>query len=151
MNPFDEISSRPALHARYEAAPLRREREQYLVSMLKRGVKPINVQVAATYLLHIVRLLKMTSLRKVGLKEIEVAGRKWAARQMLPSRNQPGSPFTFVHVAKSWLRFHGQFSMLLPCRFQREIEGFAESLRMRGRSIATVEKCADDVLRFLRW
>jgi len=37
MNLFDEISSWPSLHARHKAAPLLREREQYLASILKRG------------------------------------------------------------------------------------------------------------------
>ncbi len=79
MNLFDEISSWPSLHVRHEAAPLLREREQYLSTMLKRGVSRIVVRSTAAYLIHIVRLLKMTSLRKVELNEIEAAGREWAA------------------------------------------------------------------------
>ena len=47
-----------------------REREQYLASMLKRGVRRV-VRSTAAYLIHIVRLLGMTSLRKVELNEIE--------------------------------------------------------------------------------
>ena len=74
MNLFDEISSWPSLHARHETAPLLPEREQYLATMLKRGVSRIVVRSTASYLIHIVRLLRMTSLRKVELNEIEAAG-----------------------------------------------------------------------------
>jgi integrase/recombinase XerD len=119
MNLFEEISSWPSLHARHKAAPLLPEREQYLASMLKRGISRIVVRTTATYLLHVVRLLKMTSLRKVELKEIEVAARKWAAHEgpLRKKLKRPGAPFMFVRVAQSWLRFHGQLPTL-PARDQ---------------------------------
>jgi hypothetical protein len=101
MNLFDEISSWASLHARHEAAPLLREREQYLASRLKRGVNRTVVRSTAAYLIHIVRLLEMSSLRKVELKEIEAAGRRWAAYEgpLRKKLKRPGAPFMFVRIA----------------------------------------------------
>jgi integrase/recombinase XerD len=153
MNLFDEISSWPSLHARHEAAPLLREREQYLAMMLKRGVSRTVVRSTAAYLIHIVRLLRMTSLRKVELNEIEMAGREWASYQgpLRKKLRRPGAPFMFVRTAQSWLRFHGQLPTLPPNPFQPLIEAFAEAMRNRGLSSATVGAHCYRLARFLRW
>jgi len=153
MDLFDEISTWPTLHARHEAAPLRREREQYLASMLKRGVNRTTVRTTATYLIHIVRLLRMSSLRKVEPKEIAAAGRKWAASQspIRKNRKQVGAPFMFGRIAQSWLRFHGLLPTPPPCPFQSEIEDYAEAMRIRGLSAATVNARSYRAIRFLRW
>src|SRR5215469_4138698 len=114
MTLLKEISTWPTLHARHESAPLRQEREQYLAYMLKRGVSRIVVRSTAAYLIHIVRVLELRALRIVELKEIEAGGRKWAAYQgsLRKKLRQPGSPFMFIRIAKSWLRFHGQMPTL---------------------------------------
>src|ERR1700686_1572873 len=151
MNLFDEISSWPSLHARHQAAPLLPEREQYLASMLKRGVRRTVVRSTAAYLIHIVRLLGMTSLRKVERNEIEAAAREWAAYEgsLRKKLKRPGAPFMFVRVAQSWLRFHGQLPTLPPSPFQPQIEEFAEAMRIRGLSTATVEAPCYRLLQFL--
>jgi len=121
--------------------------------MLKRGVSRAVVRTTATYLIHIVRLLKMTSLRKLEPKELEAAGRKWAAHQspLRNNRKQPRAPFMFVRIAQSWLRFHGQLPTLPPCPFQHQVEDFAEAMRIRGLSSVTVEARSYKALTFLRW
>ena len=153
MNLADQISPFAIVRERHQSAPLLAEREQYLASLLKRGASRVYVRTVARYLINIVRLLRMTSLRKIGLKEIQAAGRKWAAQQspLIHNRNEPGAPYVFVRLAQSWLRFHGQLPTLPPCRFQREIDEFAEAMRIRGLSVATVKGRADRVLMFLRW
>jgi integrase/recombinase XerD len=151
MNLFDEISSWPSVHARHAAAPLLREREQYLATMLKRGNTRIYVRHVAAYLIHIVRLLKMTSLRKIELNEIEAAGREWVAYEDPLRKTRPRTPFVFVSIAQSWLRFHGQLPTLPPSPFQPLIEEFAEAMRIRGRSSATVNVNCYRAHRFLRW
>ena len=153
MNLCNQISPVAIVRERHQSAPLLLEREQYLASMLKKGVSQTTVRTIARYLIHVVHFLKMTSLRKVGLREIQAAGRKWAVKQspLIRNRTEPGSSFMFVRVAQSWLRFHGQLPTLPPCRFQREIEEFAEAMRIRGLSVATVKGRTDRVLMFLRW
>jgi site-specific recombinase XerD len=152
MNLFDELSSWPSVQARHAAAPLLREREQYLATMLKRGVSRSSVRSAAAYLIHIVRLLELTSLRKVELNEIEAAGREWVAYEgPLRRHKPPGAPITFVRIAESWLRFHGQMPIPPPNPFQPQIEAFAEAMRIRGLSSATVSGLCYRALTFLRW
>ena len=153
MNLCNQLSPFTSVRQRHQSAPLLLEREQYLSSMLKRGVSRVTVRTIARYLIHVVHLLKMTSLRKVGLEEIEAASRIWAAQQspLIHNRNQPGSSFMFVRVAQSWLRFHGQLPTLPPCPFEREIEEFAESMRIRGLSGVTVKARSYRLLTFLRW
>jgi integrase/recombinase XerD len=57
----------------------------------------------------------------------------------------------FVRIAQSWLRFHGLMPTLPPSPFQPQIEEFAEAMRIRGLSAATVEARCYRLLRFLRW
>ena len=153
MSLADQISPFPVVRERHQSAPLLIEREQYLAAMLKRGVSRTTVRTIARYLIHVVRFLKMTSLRKVELTEIEAAGRKWAVQQspLLCNRNMPGSSFMFVRVAQSWLRFHGRLPTLPPCPFQPEIEEFAESMRIRGLSGVTLKARSYRLLTFFRW
>ena len=121
--------------------------------MLKRGVSRTIVRCTATYLIHIVRLLEMSSLRKIELQEIEAAGREWAAYEgpLRKKLKRPGAPFMFVRIAQSWLRFHGQLPTLPPSPFQHLIEEFAVAMRIRGLSSATVDACCYRALIFLRW
>jgi len=153
MSLLDEISLWRSVRARHEGAPLLREREQYLAAMLKRGVSRKTVRHTAAYLIHIVRLLKMTSLRKIELKEIEVAGREWAAYKgpLRKKLRRPGAPSMLVRIAQSWLRFHGQLPTPPPSPFQPLIEEFAEAMRIRGLSPATLDANCYRTLKFLRW
>jgi len=64
---------------RHEAAPLLKERELYLTHLLHRGFGRAVVRCTAAYLVHIVRVMNMTSLRSVGQEEIDTAGEVWAA------------------------------------------------------------------------
>jgi integrase/recombinase XerD len=153
MNLSHQISPFAIVRGRHQSAPLLLEREQYLAAMLKRGVSRTTVRTIARYLIHVVRLLKMTSLREVEREEIGAAARKWAVQQspLICNRNEPGSTFMFNRVAQSWLRFHGQLPTLPPCPFLREIEEFAESMRIRGLSGATLKARSYRLLTFFRW
>ena len=71
------LKERPAL-ARHRAAPLLHEREQFLSHLLRQGTSLLCVRSIAGYLIHIVRLLELTSLRNVELDEVKNAGECWA-------------------------------------------------------------------------
>jgi integrase/recombinase XerD len=105
---LETVSPWPSVQLRHESAPLLNEREQYLTHLLQRGYSRVSVRGTAAYLVHVVRVMNMNSMRTVSLREIETAGRSWAAykgplRKRLSSR---GSPRVFVQVAQKWLRFH---------------------------------------------
>jgi integrase/recombinase XerD len=153
MSLFDQISPRPSVHVRHEAAPLLHEREQYLACLMRRGVSRITVRCTAAFLVHIVRLLKLTSLREIQIEEIEAAGRKWAAYRgpLRMKLKLPGSPVVFVRVAKGWLRFHRQLPTRAPNPYQNLIDEFVESLRIKGLCFITLRSHRRRLLTFFEW
>lgn len=58
---------------RHHCAPLLREREQFLLHLLRQGTSRIAVQNVALYLLLAVRFLKLKTLRDIDRQEIEGA------------------------------------------------------------------------------
>ena len=98
---------------RHRMAPLLREREMYLMHLLRRGTSHFHARSVAAYLIHIVRLMGFTQLRPVGIDGIERAGRRWA-RYKGPHRRKSagkGAAAVFAGVAKNWFRFHGHLKI----------------------------------------
>jgi hypothetical protein len=65
------ILEEPAARTRFRAAPCLEEREQFLSHLLRRGLSHSRLRSISGYLLHIVRLMGLTTFRTVGLDEIE--------------------------------------------------------------------------------
>ncbi len=151
---LETVSPWPSVQLRHESAPLLNEREQYLTHLLQRGYSRVSVRGTAAYLVHVVRVMNMNSMRTVSLREIETAGRSWAAykgplRKRLSSR---GSPRVFVQVAQKWLRFHGQLATPPPNRFHRVIAEFNDAMRSaRGLAPDTVRSYGSRAFNFLKW
>lgn len=74
---IERLSSRLSTQRRHRSAPLLKEREQYLTHLLKIGWTTHRVLEVATYLVHIVRMMELVSLRRVEPAEIEQAGVRW--------------------------------------------------------------------------
>src|SRR6266850_4693235 len=106
------LEERPAL-IRHRTAPLLREREQFLSHLLRQGTSHHRVRSIAAYLIHVVRLLELTSLRSVEVEEIKKAGECWANCQGPHRRRKAGraAAFCFTYVAKKWFRFHGRLTV----------------------------------------
>jgi integrase/recombinase XerD len=100
----------PGARRRYRTAPLLKEREQFLSHLLRRGTSRYRVRSVAAYLIHIIRLMELTSLRNVELGEIKKAGECWANYRGPHRRRRAGkaAAFCFTNVAKNWLHFHGR-------------------------------------------
>ena len=151
---IETISAWPSVRLRHEVAPLLREREQYLAHLLQRGFDRKVVRWTAAYLIHIVRVMRMTSLRRVGQEEIDIAGKVWAAYEG-PHRRKlkvKGSPTVFVRIAHSWLRFHGQLETPPTHTFQQLIAEYTEAMRInRGLAPATVFSYSSLASGFLKW
>jgi hypothetical protein len=75
---IEGILEEPLALTRHRTAPLLGEREQFLSHLLRQGTSHRRVRSIAAYLIHIVRLLELTSLRSVGVEEIKKAGECWA-------------------------------------------------------------------------
>jgi hypothetical protein len=72
----------------------------------------MSVKCTAAYLVHVVRVMNMNSMRVVSQQEIEVAGESWASYEGPLRKNLSfrGSSRVFVQVAQKRLRFHGQLT-----------------------------------------
>src|SRR3954452_6191658 len=68
---------RDFVRARQNAAPLKKEREQYLTHLLNQGTNPQFVRAVAARLIHINRLLDLSELRAVSDVEVRDATQKW--------------------------------------------------------------------------
>jgi len=151
---IETISPWRSVRLRHEAAPLLKEREQYLAHLMQRGFERAVIRTTAAYLVHIVRVMSMTSLRSVGQQEIDTAGELWAAYEG-PLRRKlklKGSPITFVRIAQRWLRFHGQLAVPAPHPFQQLITEFIDAMRStRGLAPPTVLGYSSRTIGFLKW
>jgi integrase/recombinase XerD len=111
---MEGIFEEPLALTRHRTAPLLREREQFLSHLLRQGTSHHRVRSIAAYLIHIVRLMELTSLRSVDVEEIKKAGKCWANYRGPHRRKKAGkaAAFCFTNVAKKWLRFHGRLTEL---------------------------------------
>jgi len=97
----------PFYIARQEQAPLLREREAFLEHLLRQGTSLAAARSVSWQLLNVVRLLRLTALRDVGIDEIERAAQRWARQQRANplAHSYKTSADYFIYVAKKWLRF----------------------------------------------
>ena len=155
---IESVSHYPSVHMRHRAAPLLRERDEYLTHLLEKGLEPARVRCTAAFLVHIVHLLALDRLREVEEHEIEEASKRWVDYRS-PQRRKTGvgagaTPKNFVRIAKAWLNFHGYLahpSTSAP-DFDLLIEDFRETLMSkRGLSPATVHSYTKRTQDFLRW
>ena len=121
------------------------------------GVETTRVRSTATYLIHIVRILNLSSLRQVGLHEINEASERWI-KDRSPERRSTGAgapttPKNFARIAKAWLSFH--HSLVLPALagcFDPQLAEFQDALRSRrGLAPATVTGYMNRTRCFLAW
>jgi integrase/recombinase XerD len=151
---IETITSWPSVRLRHESAPLLKEREQYLSHLLHQGYCRQSVRSTAAYLIHVVRVMGMNSMRMVSQKEVETAGQSWATYEG-PLRKKlrlGGSPSVFVHTAQAWLRFHGQLETPPPNRFYRVVAEFIDAMRsVRGLAPDTVRGYGSRAFNFLKW
>ena len=79
---IEGILEEPLALTRHRTAPLLGEREQFLSHLLRQGTSHRRVRSIAAYLIHIVRLMELTSLRSVEVEEIRKAGECWASNDL---------------------------------------------------------------------
>jgi integrase/recombinase XerD len=152
---IESISVFPSFQRRHRSAPLLEEREQYLTHLLQIGWDADRVRAVAGYLVRIVHVMGLTSLRRVELTEIEEAGVRWADNKG-PERigKRPDtSPRIFALTARQWLRFLG--ALILPTappgRFDAQLAEFRRALESRGLAAITIRSYINRIRSFLRW
>ena len=152
---IESLSSRRSTLQRHREAPLLKEREQFLIHLLQLGWKTHRVRAVATYLVHIVRTMELTSLRSVNLTEIEEAGMRWAndSHSERIGNRLDTSPVPFTSFARQWLRFLD--ALILPAAptgcFDAQIAEFKSALETRHLAPTTVKTYVNQTVNFLRW
>ena len=152
---FEQVFKTSRLIERHRQAPLRSEREQYLRHLLEQGFCHSKLLGAATYMLHIIRVLELHELRVVDEEEIDKGAQFWAEYRG-PFRDSRhlhyGSPKLFATVARGWLRFHGKLALPPDPPFHERVEIFSHELRLhQGLAPATIRSYSNRVEAFLQW
>jgi site-specific recombinase XerD len=152
---FELIYRTSRLIERHRQAPLRSEREQYLRHLIEQGYS-YNAQLgAATFMLHIIRVLGLSELRVVHEEELERGAKFWAEDRS-SSRDcrhlHHGSPKCFMKFARNWLRFHGKLGLPSDVPFQEHLQMFSNALRLhQSLASTTIRGYANRARIFLKW
>ena len=145
---------RPFELRRQREAPLLREREEFLLHLLKRGSGRIPVQNVGGMLLHAIEALNIKILRPLGPEDVVRAAQKIWGTGAVDSK-QPGfySARAFRFCFKKFLRFHSKFKTGRPVHqpFAQELTRFSEYNRRRSLVPGSVESHRQRAATFLRW
>jgi integrase/recombinase XerD len=141
---------------RHREAPLLEEREMFLRHLQQQGTSRVPLRILSNELLHIIRLLRLDSMRDVSLDEIRRAADRFVREQQSNPRarsyRRTGS--FFVYAAKKWLGFHGRLRIPAPPRipFAESLDQFARYMRAeRGFSRYSIDSHCSKTSMFLRW
>jgi hypothetical protein len=79
---------------------------------MRQGTSRRRVRSIAAYLIHIVRLMELTSLRDVESHEIGKAAECWSSYRGPDRRRKAGKTAAscFSGIARKWFRFHGRLT-----------------------------------------
>lgn len=144
---------RPTI-ARQLEAPLFRERDQYIASLLVYGANRMHIKATASRLLHIVRMLALSEPRMVSKLEIEQVAGEWSKDEKYHTYRPAGaeSAYTLARTASKFFRFHGLLDepVRSPQAFHDTLLHFLDDLRyVKGRSPGTIEFYSKGLSRFL--
>lgn len=154
---FDRYFSLPAALVRHKSAPLLRQRERFLAHLEATGTKRSAIRIAATYLLQVVNILGLRSLREVTIEEVDRAADHWNTVHNQDKHKQyPAGQFgvrCFAQTARRFLRFEGKLQYpRLPQPFSKYLEEFVEAMSTeRGLSEATIRGRRYRAADFLKW
>jgi integrase/recombinase XerD len=150
------VPEKEFIRSRLREAPLRREREQYLLHLLKQGTSKLHVRVVASRLLHINRLLGLNTLCNVHTAELEVATRGWVSYIQSHQTRLVGAStaYTFRNTAENWLRFHNLLVVpAIPIKpFDTVFADFMHYIAVtRPMSPDSIDNHRKKILHFLAW
>jgi len=152
---FEQVYEWPRLIGRHREAPLRSEREQYLRHLLKQGYPHSAIRSAASYMLHLIRILELNELRVVDEEEIKRGADCWTEYRG-PFRDarhcDDAAPRPFIKFARAWLRFHGKLALPPGSPFREHVEMFSNNLQFsQGLAAATIRDYSNRTQAFLNW
>jgi integrase/recombinase XerD len=105
---LEKIIQRPATLRRHQAAPLRREREEFLAHLARAGKSRIKLRNASTYIVQFVERTNFRRMRRMKLSEIRRSAEEWGKRTSKHLRGGPPASKHFLRHARAWLKFHNK-------------------------------------------
>jgi integrase/recombinase XerD len=153
---IESLFVRRSAIARHKEAPLFRERDQFLESLLAYGANRMHVKAIASRLLHVVRLLDLSEPRPVCALEIERIAREWSLDNEYRASRRAGaeSAYTLSLAARHFFTFHGLLAESegsLPA-FNTVLVHFLSYLRdVKGRSPTTIQHHTKALSQFFSW
>jgi integrase/recombinase XerD len=151
---FQALSRYSACQTKHLQTSLFIERDRFLGHLESLGASHRELSMKATYLRHIVRIMKLDSLRTVTPKEINSAAELWASDDgpgRLAKRGH-GSPHCFGKVATQWFRFLGNLPRRPRPPFDAILNEFcSDMIKIRGLSPKTAEGYRFRIMFFLKW
>jgi integrase/recombinase XerD len=151
---LEPISRYPLIQERHLEAPLFTERDRFLTHLESLGASHRELSMKASYLLHIVRILRLNFLHPVSRDDINIAAEKWAADEssFRAAKHQQGSPVFFRKIATQWLEFLGQLPAKPKPAFDSLLNEFcSDMMKLRGLSPRTVQGYRWRISFFLKW
>jgi integrase/recombinase XerD len=130
---FHQIFKYSRIIARHLAAPLVKQRLNYLNYRASLGATTTTLRIEAGYLLAIVDYLKLEPAGNVSSSEIEVAAERWITRPKSSHRTKDFSEGKrlFLTTAKHWLAFLGRWQAPMPAPCP-EAQRLAEFISYKG-------------------
>jgi hypothetical protein len=146
--------TRYAVH-HHKSAPLAMERQSYLHHLITQKMCHKGLKDTAALLLHVIRVLKITTPRMIRTSEITTAAKDWAKEHLAHRKgSQCQSAKRFNTAAKGWLRFHGLLKLNQPfyCHFDAQLTAFTAFLvDESGYCVSTIAGIKGPTARFLFW
>lgn len=141
---FATLFKRPSHVARHRDGPAADAQARYLIHCANYGAARDTLVHLATRLLAVAQRIDVSSGRTITLREVEVAGQRWARhRRSRRHRRGQRSPFqVFFQVATDWLRFLGclEEPSDKPSPFAAQLDDFATYQdKERGLSPNTIQ------------
>jgi integrase/recombinase XerD len=151
---LEPISPYQFFQDKHREAPLFAERDRFLTHLESLGASHRELSMKASYLLHIVRILKLDSLHLITREEIDSAAEAWAAGEnsVRIAKHQQGSPVFFRKIATQWFHFLGQLPVRPRSAFDDLLNEFcSDMMKFRGLSPKTVQGYRWRISFFLKW
>jgi integrase/recombinase XerD len=152
---IDLIYWRPFDLQRHREAPLLKEREEFLLTLLKQGSGRIPVRNVGTMLHRAIEALNIKTLGLLGDGDISRAAQRiWGNGVMSDSKRRGyHSARTFRSCFSKFLRFHSKFKAQKPTRqpFVQELDSFSEYNRCRSLVPGSIELHRHKAATFLKW
>lgn len=152
---IESIFSRQHARTLHMNAPLLKEREEYLKHQQALGRNKQQLKQIAKMLLHIVRVLQLTELRRIDNAEIKEAAFRWATEDgcQRKLRGTKNAADRFMYSAQRWFRFQN----ILVARkkpeywFDAHLTAFRQAISLAGLAQETCNRYLLRSRLFLRW